>query len=181
MLYNMKPKIYFISGVSGVGKSSALDHLRKLLPQDKFDIRDFDERGVPDGGGPTWHKQETANWLRVGTENAQSGKSTIICGFNEPERVRSVQNETHPETELILLHASGDVVRKRLLGRYPTKESEKEIERAAGKPLAQFAEECATYAPKLHDLFSKEGFKIIETDTKTPAEVAQEIVELVHG
>ena len=177
----MIPKIYFISGVSGVGKSSALEHLKKLLPLDKFDIRDFDERGVPDGGGPSWHKQETANWLRAGTENAQSGKSTIICGFNEPERVRTVQNETHPETELILLHASGDTVRKRLLGRYPTKESEKEIERAVGVPLVQFAEECATYAPKLRDIFARESCRIIETDTKTPLEVAREIVELVQS
>ncbi len=176
----MKPKIYFISGVSGVGKSSALEHLKKLLPQDKFDIRDFDERGVPAGGGSAWHKKETANWLSVGTENARLGKSTIICGFNEPKRVRLVQDETHPVVELILLHASGDIVRKRLLGRYPTKESEKEIERAAGKPLIQFAEECATYAPKLRDIFSKEGCRIIDTDTKTPLEVAQEIVEMVQ-
>jgi len=180
MLEDVRPKIYFISGVSGVGKSSTMEHLEKLLPQNDFDIRDFDERGVPDGGGPAWHKQETANWLEIGTKNAQQGKSTIICGFNEPERVRAVQNETHPETELILLHASGDVVRKRLIGRYPTKESEKEIERAAGKPLLQFAEECATFAPKLRDLFSKEGCKIIDTDTKTPAEVAQEIIKLVQ-
>jgi RNase adaptor protein for sRNA GlmZ degradation len=171
----MKPKIYFISGVSGVGKSSAMEHLKKLLPQKDFDIRDFDERGVPDGGGPTWHKQETAHWLEIGTENADQGKSTIICGFNEPERVRAVKTQTHSEVELILLNANGDTIRKRLLGRYPTKESEKEIERAAGMPLMQFAEECAIFAPKLRDLFAKEGCMIIDTDTKAPAEVAQEI------
>jgi isoleucyl-tRNA synthetase len=43
-------KIYFISGVSGVGKTSTLEQLKKILPQSAFDVRDFDERGVPEFG-----------------------------------------------------------------------------------------------------------------------------------
>lgn len=171
----MNKKVYFVSGVSGVGKTSTMEHLKKFLPESNFDIRDFDERGVPDGGGPIWHKQETANWLEVGKVNAKEDKSTVICGFNEPERIRAVWNEAYPETELILLNASGDVIRRRLLGRYPTKESEKEIERAAGKPLKEFAEECAAFAPILRDKFALEGCKIIDTDTKNPEEVAMEV------
>jgi hypothetical protein len=56
--------------------------LKKLLPSDKFDIRDFDERGVPDGGGDVWHSKETKHWLDVATTNAEQGKSTIIFGLD---------------------------------------------------------------------------------------------------
>jgi nucleoside-triphosphatase THEP1 len=53
------PQVYFISGVSGVGKSSTLKHLKEILPVEKYDVRDFNERGVPDGGGLEWHNNET--------------------------------------------------------------------------------------------------------------------------
>lgn len=174
---NTEPKIYFISGVSGVGKSSVMKDLKDLLPQDKFNIRDFDEFGVPDGGGDAWHSNATLNWLDISAENAKQGKSTIICGFNEPERVRKVHQAHHPSFELILLHASSETIKKRLLGRYPTKESEKEIERASGGTLEKFIENNMTYSPTMRALFEKENCFIIETDTKTPTEVAKEIAD----
>jgi hypothetical protein len=153
--------------------------LRKLLPSDKFDIRDFDERGVPDGGGSAWHQAETIHWLTIATQNATVGKSTIICGFNEPERVLAVHEKTHPDAELILLHASGDIIRKRLRGRYPTVKSEKEIERASGTSLGKFIESCVSYAPTLRQKFEMENCLIIDTDAKTPEEVAREITKKI--
>ena len=158
-----------------------MKELKKMLPLDEFDIRDFDERGVPDGGGPVWHKSETVYWLDIGAENTEYGKSTVICGFNEPERVRSARNDNHPGVELILLHASNDVIRKRLRGRYPTAESEKEIERAAGVPLATFIENCVSYAPTLWSIFEKERCHIVETDKKTPHSVAVEVSKILHA
>src|SRR5690606_25871124 len=74
-------KIYFISGVSGVGKSSTLKHLKEALPSNKYDVRDLDERGVADGGGLEWLNNDTRYWLDVAKENALAGKDTIICGF----------------------------------------------------------------------------------------------------
>jgi len=70
-------KIYFISGVSGVGKSSTIHHLKKLLSEDKYDIRDIDERGVPDGGGLEWLNKETRHWLDVAKLNALNGKALL--------------------------------------------------------------------------------------------------------
>lgn len=175
------PKVYFISGVSGVGKTSTMKDLRRLLPPSNFDVRDFDERGVPDGGGPKWHSAETKHWLDVSDLNAKDGKSTIICGFSEPERVRAVHCDNHPPAELILLHASGDTIRKRLRGRYPTVESEKEIERAAGTSLEKFIDSCSSYAPELRVLFEKEDCLIIDTDNKSPEDVAREIVNSICG
>ena len=177
----MSPKVFFVSGVSGVGKTATMKELKQLLPPEHFAIRDFDERGVPDGGGPAWHKNETIHCLDVGTENAKSGRSTIICGFNEPERVRAARNSTHPEVELILLNAGGDVIHERLRRRYPTPESEKEIERAAGVPLEKFIEQCVSYAPTLRSIFEKESCHIIETDAKTPQEVSAAVAQVIQN
>lgn len=175
------PEVYFISGVCGVGKSSVLKHLKALLPADRYDIRDFDERGVPDGGGLEWHNNETLYWLEAAKENAKVGKSTIIGGFAEPERFKKVYKTEHPKATLFLLHASGDTLRKRLYGRYPTSESIKEINRASGVPLDEFVANNVSYAPELRTIFEKEGAPIIETDTLSSEEVSKEIVRQIEN
>jgi hypothetical protein len=171
------PMIYFISGVSGVGKTSVLIHFKRLLPLSEFDIRDFDERGVPDGGGPAWHDNETLFWLNIAAENAMHNKSTIICGFQNPQRFKMVHNKMkHPSAKLFLLHASGDTIRQRLVGRYPTPESVQEINRASGVPLEEFIENNVSFASTLRTIFENEGALVVETDNKTSEEVAKEIV-----
>jgi hypothetical protein len=172
-----KNKIYFVSGVSGVGKTSTLEHLKKLLSGEKFDVRDFDERGVPDGGGQKWHDEETRYWLDVARENAKQGKNTVISGFADPERFKKVYTpgEDIP-AELLLLHASGDTIRKRLHGRHSTPQRIQEIERAAGTPLGTFVEGNVSYAPTLHSIFKENNLVIIVTDDKTSEEIAREIV-----
>lgn len=174
-------QVYFISGVCGVGKTSVLKHLKEILSVDEFDIRDFDERGVPDGGGLEWHSKETLYWLEVANENAKYKKSTIICGFADPTRFWKIHNkEKHIPATLFLLHASAEAIRDRLLGRYPTPESIKEINRASGVQLDEFIQNNISYAPVLHDIFKKENSPIIETDGKTPLEVAQEIIGIIQ-
>lgn len=173
-------KIYFISGVSGVGKTSTLEHLKKILPQNAFDVRDFDERGVPDGGGSVWHDNETRHWLDVAMSNAKIGKSTIISGFTNPEQFKKIHKpESDIPAQIILLDVSPDILRKRLYGRHMTPESKKEIERAAGVSLNNFVEQCVSFAPKLHSIFEQNGFPIVNTDNKTPEMIAQEIVKLL--
>ncbi len=175
-----EPKIYFISGVCGVGKTASLKELKKKLSETDYDIRDFDERGVPDGGGPKWHTEETLNWLKIATENATNGKSTIVCGFQNPEDFNKLYDHTEkiPAT-LILLNASSDTIHQRLLGRYPTKESILEINRASGVPLDKFVADIISFAPTLRDIFKNENYPIIETDNKTQEQVANEIIKLL--
>lgn len=170
------PQVYFISGVCGTGKSSVLKHLKNILSADQYDVRDFDERGVPDGGGPEWHDNETLYWLTIAADNAKRNKSTIICGFAEPEEFKKIHKTgAHPPAKLFLLHASGDIIRQRLLKRHATSESVKEINRASGVPLDEFIKNMISYAPELRAIFEKENAPIIETDKKTPEEVAEEI------
>lgn len=173
-------KIYFISGVSGVGKTSTMVHLKEMLNSDEYDIRDLDERGVPDGGGLEWLNNETRYWLDVAKKDAQSGKSTIICGFANPELFKEVyrSGEDVP-AELILLHASPQVLEERLRQRHSTPDSVKEIERASGVPLEKFIEDNKSFTPTLKTIFEKNGGVIIETDNKSPKNVAGEIVKFL--
>lgn len=174
------PQLYFVSGVSGVGKSSTMKHLKEMLSADKFDIRDFDERGVPDGGGQEWHDAETLHWFEVASENANKGKSTIVCGFANPDRIVKLRQSHHVPAKLILLHASPEVIRKRLLKRESTPERIKEIERAAGKPLEQFIEDNSDFALQLRTIFDKHRHPIVETDDKTSEEISEEIAALIQ-
>jgi len=174
------PQIYFISGVSGVGKTSTIIHLKKLLPADQYDIRDFDEQGVPTGGGPQWHDGETLHWLDVANENAKNNRSTVVCGFQNPKRFRELyKKEEHIPAHLILLHASGDTLRERLLNRHATPESIREINRASGVTLDKFIKDIVSFAPELLSIFQKENLPIVETSTKKPEEVAREISEAI--
>lgn len=173
-------KIYFISGVSGVGKTSTMIHLKKLLSSKSYNIRDLDERGVPDGGGLEWLNKETRHWLDVAKVNADAGKSTIICGFANPELFKEVYKPSEDiPAELILLHASGHILEDRLRRRHSTSESVKEIERAAAVPVDKFIENNVEFAPKFREIFKKTENLIVETDGKTPAEVAKEIVQII--
>ncbi len=177
---NKKAEIYFISGVAGVGKSSLLDYLKELLPKDKFDIRDFDERGIPDGGGMEWHNIETLHWLEIGRENADNGKSTIICGFIHPERLRSMHKiGEHPQMKLILLHAPEEVIRQRLLGRYSTPESLAEVKRMTNLSLEEWLPDVLGFIQPLRALFEKDGSIVIDTENKTPQQVASEVIDYI--
>jgi len=175
------PQVYFISGVCGVGKSSVSKHLKEILPINEYDIRDFDEKGVPDGGGYEWHDNETLCWLEIANKNAKDKKSTIICGFADPTRFWTIHNkQKHIPAKLFLLNASAKTIRNRLIGRYPTAESIQEINRASGVQLDKFIENNISYALILYNIFKKENLPIIEADAKTPIEVAREISTIIQ-
>lgn len=174
-------KTYFISGVSGVGKSSTINFLRLKLNADKYDIRDLDERGVPDGGGREWIKNETRFWLDTAKLNALNGKNTIICGFANPEVMNTVikKDEDQP-VQIILLHASAYILKKRLMTRHSSNESIKEIERASGVPLSKFIDNNVKFLTKFKEICDSYNCPVIDTDGKTPEKVADEIISIIN-
>lgn len=175
-------KIYFISGVCGVGKTSVLGYLQDKLDKKKYDMRDFDERGVPDGGGLEWLKKETRHWLNIAKDNAKEGKSTIVCGFANPELFSDVHQEgVDISAQIILLDASADTIRIRIKKRHDTPKSIKEIERAAGVSLNEFIESNAKFSTEFREIFEKRNLPIIQTDNLTPEEVSQEVVKIIEG
>lgn len=175
-------KVYFISGVSGVGKTSTLKHLKNMLDENLYNIRDLDERGVPDGGGIEWLKSETRYWLDIAKENSKLGKSTIICGFANPELFDEIyKKDIDIPAKIILLNISSDNLRKRLEGRHDTLESVKEIERASGVSLNEFIENNIKFLSEFKKIFEDRGLPIIETDDKTPEIVSKEVIDVING
>ena len=74
-------QIFLITGVNGIGKSTLMSQLKNKLEGDIFNIHDFDERGVPDNANQEWRLSETLHWIKVGKENINNAKATVICGF----------------------------------------------------------------------------------------------------
>lgn len=175
----MSAKLYFISGVCGIGKSSLIPHLKNLLSPENYDVHDLDERGVPDGGGKKWHDAEVRYWIDIGNKNATNNISTIVCGFAEPEAVAQIKQPSDLEIELIMLDASDDTLRSRLSGRHSSKQSIAEIERASGIKLDAFIDKMITDTPLIRNLFEKYNYPIVNTDNKTPAEISKHIIEYI--
>lgn len=162
----MVPKTFFVVGVNGVGKTTLISHLKALLSESEFEIHDFDERGVPDGGGRDWRMRETEYWLGLGEKNKEKGMSTIICGFAKPQ-------ELCEHAEIILLDARGDVIAERLKNRYQTETSIAELSRTTGKTVDKFIMDNVYYSKILRKECEEAGCKIVDTTLLAPDKVAQ--------
>jgi broad-specificity NMP kinase len=176
----MQPKIYFISGVCGVGKSSLIPHLKNILPTDKFDVRDFDERGVPDGADRNWRKGEVKNWLEVGKLSALEGISTVVCGFVKRTDFEEASNKNIPEIKTVLLDADSKTIRERLAGRYSVNGIFDETKKVIGKPVTEFIESNVYYCDIMRKECMEEGWDVIKTPGLTPEEVARKVSKLVN-
>ncbi len=112
----MRELIVFITGVSGVGKSSVVPKLRELMPS--IAIHDFDEVVVPEDVDVAWRLKTTDHWLKQAKENLLKGKSSIICGVSRPEEVisSSEYNQTM-NLRFGLIKISNSLIQERLTER----------------------------------------------------------------
>ena len=180
-------KTYFISGVSGVGKTSVMEILKKDLPE-QYIVKDFDERGVPSGvgrhgsvpsgGGRTWRLNETQYWLLKGKVAALEDKILIVCGLASPEEIALMPEAEEVEVKIILLDAPGEIIQERLLRRNSDVKVRADLERTVGSVDA-FIKGSSDFAPVLKEICTKAGVPVIDTSNITPAEVAKEIERLL--
>lgn len=180
----MKPymrKIFFITGVNGVGKSSIMPGLRALLPESDYVILDFDARGVPDNAGRDWRISETRHWISEGGKNAAEGKSTVICGFIKPSDLGeyALAQPGSPEIVLILLHAGPEIIRQRLIGRYSKDGVFDASQTVIGKPINVFIDGNVWFAEKLRDEFAEKSLPIIDTSAIGPEEAARQVADII--
>jgi len=175
----MIPKMYIVSGVNGVGKTSVMPSLRERLDSEHYVIHDFDERGVPDGADRTWRMSELKKWIEISRDNAQKNLSTIICGFTKIGDFEELNVPNAPNVELILLHADSETVRKRLEGRYTKDGVFDETQKVIGKPVTEFIEGNVWYSNKMLEEFQEHNGTVIDTSDITPDEVAEQIVKVI--
>lgn len=110
----MKAAIFFITGASGVGKTTLVEQL-KLRNIPSCIIYDFDERGVPSNADKAWRKRETELWLDVAVKNLEKNISTVICGVSVPSEILETRNTSRVFFGLIKVDVS--IMTTRLLNR----------------------------------------------------------------
>ncbi|MCX6762810.1 MAG: hypothetical protein NT093_03460 [Candidatus Moranbacteria bacterium] len=172
-------KIYFISGVNGVGKSTIIPFLKALLPHSKFSVFDFDERGVPENADRNWRISESKYWINEGNRLVQENKSTIICGFIKPDDLPGLTDEESAEIKLILLDAKSEIIRQRLIKRYTKNDVFDESQKIIGKPVNEFIESNVYFSTKMRDIFKEQDCPIVNTSNLAPEAVAKEVVKVI--
>ncbi|MEA2701830.1 MAG: hypothetical protein QOE22_539 [Candidatus Parcubacteria bacterium] len=173
----MSQRVYFVSGVNGVGKSTLIPHLKTLLPADKYAVHDFDARGVPDGADHAWRLNEVRLWLEEAAK--ADGKDSIVCGFVKPEDFEQIADTNLPEARVILLYADAETIRTRLTGRYTKDGVFDENRKVIGKPVMEFIASNVWYAEKMREECSAAGCPIIDTSSLSPDEVAEQVVQII--
>lgn len=73
------PPLFIVTGASGVGKTTVVAELRRLLPD--WEVFETDILH-----GVDW-QQVKCNWLRIAHAIAQNGRLTMLCGTLLPEEV----------------------------------------------------------------------------------------------
>ncbi|MFH1315015.1 MAG: AAA family ATPase [Candidatus Uhrbacteria bacterium] len=170
--------IYFITGVCGVGKTSLILHLKKLLG-DNFVIHDFDEDGVPEGVDRKWRITKTKEWIQKGVDNMKKGKVTIITGFSNPVEIEKMEH--HEKVRMILLDATGAIVRKRLQQRYLDESQIEVLKNVTGDSVEAFILDNQQFASKLRSICKIHKCEIIKTDNLNPEETAEQVASIIRS
>lgn len=169
-------KIFFISGVNGVGKSSIIPYLHLLLPTEHFAIHDFDERGVPAQADSNWRTSETKYWVNQGKKLAQDNKNLVVCGFIKLTDLPAIKS---PEIIIILLDAQPEIIRQRLIKRYSQNGTFDASQKVIGKPIDVFIEGNLYILNQLKSMFEALRHPIIDTSKLDPEEVAKKTANII--
>lgn len=168
--------MYFVSGVSGVGKTTTMEILKSELSP-PFVLKDFDERGVPIGGGRQWRLDETQHWIDHGVEMAERGQTLVVFGLANPEEIVEMINAD--TVKIILLNAPGEVVARRLDQRNQDRAVKAGLERVVGSAHA-FVESSRNFASELRTICINADVPVIETEDLSPEEVAAKVKILLQ-
>jgi hypothetical protein len=152
--------------------------LRELLPHDKYQVIDFDSRGVPDGADRNWRITEATHWVEEGVRANQAGKELIVCGFAKPQDFAGLQEPI--EVNIIVLHADEQTIRNRLIGRYTKDGIFDEDQKVIGKPVREFIDGNIWYAKQMREESVADGLAVIDTSLLSPEEVARKVVDALN-
>lgn len=171
-------RIFLITGVNGIGKSTLMAQLEKKLDTSRFDVYDFDERGVPDNAGREWRQAEALHWINVGKE---STKNTVVCGFMKFSEIEAAVLQLNVEAHICLLDADEETISNRILGRYPNLESVAELERTTGKTPEKFVADNVWISSKFRQEAKEKGYSIVDTSNLSPEEIGQKITAWIFS
>ncbi len=173
-------KLFLITGVNGIGKSTLTSLLSKKLNNHIFDIHDFDERGVPTNADKSWRQSEITHWIIAATENQKIQKNTVICGFMKFAEIQNALASLGAQAKVCLLDANDETISKRILERYTSSESVQELERTTSKTPEKFCADNVWVASQFRMEAKELGYHIVDTSSLSPGKVCSEIIDWIE-
>lgn len=119
-MYNtFKSMIFFLTGASGVGKTSLVAYLKENDSQQRFTYLHFDSIGIPNSeemGDPhAWQKRVTHEWIEKLIEQSQE-KPILFEGSTNMEFIDSgFVNQNFSHYQVILIDCSDEQMFDRLI------------------------------------------------------------------
>src|SRR3989338_611774 len=176
----MNTKLFIITGVNGIGKSTIIPELSSRLDETQYIIHDFDERGVPDNAGANWRETEMVHWFNEARKNNSADIATIVCGFVKTSDTDFAKNQVPDVTfEVCLLDADAKTIETRIMSRYQTPESLEELERTTGKTPEKFVQDNIWVSGKFRGEAKEKDFYIFDTTNKNTKEVSCDAIEWI--
>ncbi|PIQ91607.1 MAG: hypothetical protein COV70_02800 [Parcubacteria group bacterium CG11_big_fil_rev_8_21_14_0_20_39_22] len=170
--------MYLITGVSGVGKTAVIPHLKQSLG-DKFEVHDFDERGVPDNADSQWRVDETEYWIEYGRKKDEGGVTVVVCGFSNPDEIAEIQGKSSDvKVQTILLDADAKIIENRLRNRNTDESVKKDLERAVGS-VETFIKNNTRFIPILRKICREHQCPVVDTTHMAPEAVADDVAKLI--
>lgn len=109
--------IFFITGTSGSGKTTVMEHLKEQLPPSHFVVHDFDEVGVPSDADQTWRIATTQYWVEKAQQYAAQNKVAVVCGVTVPSEVLQTIKDTALQPCFAFLKIDVATIKQRLQAR----------------------------------------------------------------
>ena len=114
--------IYFISGASGVGKTTLVSMLKEKYNDRPWAFLHFDKIGVPDvsqmikefGSPVAWQEAKTYEWVHKAVHNYDSEKIFLEGQVNLLFIKNGFQAEKFTKYTIVLVDCSAEVMEKRL-------------------------------------------------------------------
>ena len=177
----MIPKLYFITGSSGVGKTPLVDILKSILP-DNFDIHDLDEKLIEVDRTKSswlhdWRNKATQYFIDQAIQNIKVKKSTVVCGIVWPHEVQTVSNiKLAPPIKFIFLDVEPQELKKRFFARRWSDENKiADLKKDTGMTPDEYIQRNTIEIEELKKECIKNVAKIIDTTNLDSRIVAEEV------
>lgn len=177
----MKPQLFIITGVNGIGKSTIIPELKNVLDSTNFVVHDFDERGVPDNADREWRKSEIKHWFTIAEQNISKNLSTVVCGFMKMSDIKyALENGHSIKVSVCVLDASPETISSRILSRYLTTENLIKLKHTTNKTPEKFVSDNIWVASKFREEANENAYYLLDTNEQKPDEIATSVITWIN-
>lgn len=168
----MGNKIYFITGASGVGKTTLVETLAQKLPTGTYKFSHFDSVGIPSSEefkemerqGINWQRSATLTWIKKLVKDAES-QTVIFEGQTNLDYIEEgFAKQNFKNYEIVLLDCPEAEMNRRL------------IEERNQPDLAN--PQMANWRKHLRNQAVEKKARIVDTSKQSLAETADLFIEL---